>query len=269
MMGAFGSHLIRKSTQVLVGWPNFLRRLQWPAILHLLQPSPDQLVLDLGAGPMQYAMRLARESDARVIAADLNIRAEHANLAMRAGVMPVQANGLALPFSDRTFDRILMSSLLHMVPDPVALLNECRRVLKPDGQLVLSTPNHYQFIPRWLRVLQRLRLSRLLGVPKSHEGLIAQLNHKFQVGGPQGYYSHDQIVTLLERGGFVAQGHVYAPNGCASFLWELAVLGYARFGNAAFHVLFLFYPLGWILEKICKPTEGSEHIVKAYPVNER
>lgn len=252
----------------LVGWPNFLRRLQWRTIRGLLEISVGQRVLDLGAGPMQYAIRLASADGSRVVAADLAIRKDYADLAKSAGVMPVQANGLALPFAERSFDRILMSSLLHMVPDPVSLLEECRRVLKPDGHLVLSAPNHYQFIPRWLRTLGALRLSRPLGLPGSHEELVELLNHKFQVGGPQGYYSRGELVALLAKGGFVVDEHVYAPNRCASFFWELAVMGYARLGNIAYHVLFLLYPFGWILEEVCQPSEGSEHIVKARPNNE-
>lgn len=263
MKASFSYYLLRK----LIGWPNFLRRLQWLSIQPLLGISTDQRVLDLGAGPMQYAIRLASAGCGFVVAADLAIRSDHAKLARKSGVMPVQANGLGLPFADQMFDRVLMSSLLHMVPDPVGLLVECRRVLKPDGYLVLSVPNHYQFIPRWLLLLQPWG-RRTFGLPESPEELVARLNQQFNVGGTQGYYSRSELNALLKQGGFVIDEHIYAPNRQASILWELAILSYARWGNIAFHILYLFYPLGWILERTCKASEGSEHIVKARPINE-
>ena len=162
-----------------------------------------------------------------------------------------------------------MSSLLHMVPDPIVLLQECRRVLKPNGYLILSVPNHYQFVPRWLGFLRSLGLRRPLNLPESHGELVASLNKKFQVGGPLGYYKLGELNALLEQGGFVTDQHVYAPSRCASFLWELAVLGYLRLGNLAFHALFLLYPLGWIAERTCSSIEeGSEHIVRVCSKNE-
>lgn len=47
-----------------------------------------------------------------------------------------------LPFPDRTFDGVLCCELLeHVTADPVAMLSEIHRVLKPQGWLVLTTPN--------------------------------------------------------------------------------------------------------------------------------
>lgn len=47
---------------------------------------------------------------------------------------------MALPFDDGSFDLVIHSDTLEHVPDPVAGLRECRRVLSPRGRLCFSIP---------------------------------------------------------------------------------------------------------------------------------
>lgn len=54
--------------------------------------------------------------------------------------MPVQlvdAGGEHLPFDDASFDTVLCTLVLCTVRDPVAVLAEARRVLKPTGELLV------------------------------------------------------------------------------------------------------------------------------------
>lgn len=46
-----------------------------------------------------------------------------------------------LPFRDGQFDLLLMSEIVEHVAAPPLLLAECRRVLRPGGAIVLTTPN--------------------------------------------------------------------------------------------------------------------------------
>jgi len=57
-----------------------------------------------------------------------------------------------LPFSDATFDLVVAKDLLEHLLAPERLLAEMRRVLKPEGRLVLSIPNHF-YLPFRLRIL--------------------------------------------------------------------------------------------------------------------
>jgi len=46
----------------------------------------------------------------------------------------------AIPESDASFDAILCSEVLEHVPDPVKVLDEFERLLKPGGTLILTAP---------------------------------------------------------------------------------------------------------------------------------
>lgn len=47
----------------------------------------------------------------------------------------------ALPFADNSLDGILMSGLLHHLPNPAACIGEVYRVLKPGGSFMAFDPN--------------------------------------------------------------------------------------------------------------------------------
>ena len=43
-----------------------------------------------------------------------------------------------MPFGDGTFDLVISSNTLHLTEDPVRMLNEVDRVLKPEGRIFMS-----------------------------------------------------------------------------------------------------------------------------------
>ncbi len=47
-----------------------------------------------------------------------------------------------LSFEDNTFDAAIISNALHIVPDPVKVLRDISRVLKPKGLLIAPTYSH-------------------------------------------------------------------------------------------------------------------------------
>ena len=47
-----------------------------------------------------------------------------------------------LPYADKSFDVVIVSSALHIVPEPEKALRELRRVLKDDGVLIAPTFTH-------------------------------------------------------------------------------------------------------------------------------
>lgn len=51
-----------------------------------------------------------------------------------------------LPFEDSTFDGVVLKDLLEHVDDPVALVRETRRVLKPGGRVFASSPDAQRWV---------------------------------------------------------------------------------------------------------------------------
>ena len=55
-----------------------------------------------------------------------------------SGSVDVVGDARNMPFSDASMDVILITQVLEHVPEPIAVISEIRRVLKPGGTLLLS-----------------------------------------------------------------------------------------------------------------------------------
>lgn len=112
-----------------------------PAVLDLLGDVDGADVLDAGCGPGLYAEELVRRG-ARVTAVDGS--AEMVRLARtRLGASArVEQGDLGEPLgwlATESQDIALMALVLHHLDDRVATYRELRRVLRPEGRLVVST----------------------------------------------------------------------------------------------------------------------------------
>lgn len=97
-----------------------------------------QRVLDVGCGSGYIAHHLSALLGAPVTGTDVAAQAE-------ARIAYQRFDGRALPFGDGAFDVVLFCYVLHHARDAGALLGEARRVLKPDGRLII-----YEDTPRGL-----------------------------------------------------------------------------------------------------------------------
>jgi SAM-dependent methyltransferase len=60
----------------------------------------------------------------------------------RIGIDPLMGDQVSSPldFSDGYFDYVTMLAVIEHITNPVILLEECARILKPGGRLILTTP---------------------------------------------------------------------------------------------------------------------------------
>lgn len=106
-------------------------------------------VLDAGCGGGGMPLSLAEEAS-RVVGIDLSDRFINAGtkLATEMGLQNLtfaQADGMALPFGDRSFDLVLSHAVIEHVADASLYLRECARVLEPGGWMYLSTAPYLSF----------------------------------------------------------------------------------------------------------------------------
>ena len=116
------------------------------AMLHWLAESrahlvpqatrPDSLLLDLACGGGLLAPHLAGKGHRHV---GLDLSPTALPQARDHGVVPVRGDVLRLPFADEVADVVVAGEVLEHVQEPLELVAEACRVLRPGGVLVLDT----------------------------------------------------------------------------------------------------------------------------------
>lgn len=117
-------------------------------------------VLEVGAGSGEFPAYLARAYPiTEFVATDFSQVAVD-NSRERASRIPnlrvETADAQALPFGSEAFDVVISCEMLEHLPDPQRAVREMARVLRPNGTLLLTTPN-YISLSGLHRVYSRLR----------------------------------------------------------------------------------------------------------------
>lgn len=143
------THHLRKPFSSLHETPAMLA--SYGVVLQMLQPRPDQVVVDFGCGTgwLSHAMALmgCRAIGLDISEAALNIArdatAAHPYLRDRPVTFLRIGDG-KIPLEDESVDRLVCFDSFHHVADQAVWLSEFYRVLKPGGRAAFNEPgpNH-------------------------------------------------------------------------------------------------------------------------------
>lgn len=97
-------------------------------------------VLDVACGEGYGAAALAKAGAASVIGVDVSAEA-CAHARRKYGVDARPGDALDIPLPPGSVDVVVSFETIEHVADPGAFLDQCARVLAPEGTLIVSTPN--------------------------------------------------------------------------------------------------------------------------------
>ena len=147
-------------------YDRFMRkdRAAYEKLYELIRPVVKaRTVLELAAGTGLIAKNIVRSashievtdaSEEMIAEAKRNNRSAKLHFSVR--------DMFCLPYADKSFDVVIVSNALHIVPQPEKALAEIRRVLKDDGVLIAPTFTHGNST---LRGRLKLFFMKLVGFP--------------------------------------------------------------------------------------------------------
>jgi SAM-dependent methyltransferase len=143
---------------------------------------PPARALEIGPGSGIY-LALLSELAEMVVASDIEavfLERARAISARRANIEVVLDDIVASRLEDESFDLVLCSEVIEHIPDPGAALASMRRILRPGGRLILSTPHRFSplelagrvaFLPGVVDVVRRIYREPIL--PTGHISLMS------------------------------------------------------------------------------------------------
>jgi ubiquinone/menaquinone biosynthesis C-methylase UbiE len=111
----------------------------------VLRPQPGEALLEIGVGTGYYSLDLAGWIAPAGTLELFDLQQEFLDHVMRVAgergltnLVPTRGDATQLPFEDASIDAVVLTAVLGEIPDAAAALREIRRVLKPDGRLVVG-----------------------------------------------------------------------------------------------------------------------------------
>ncbi len=111
----------------------------------ILRPEPGERLLEIGVGTGYYSLDLAEWVAPTGKLELFDLQQEFLDHVMRGAgdrgltnLVPTQGDATALPYEDASMDAVIVTAVLGEIPDAAAALREIRRVLKPDGRLIVG-----------------------------------------------------------------------------------------------------------------------------------
>ena len=110
-------------------------------VAELSSNAHHPVVVDLGCGNGALTARVAAAASAQK-AVGVDVVQENAFALKQAGLLPVLSDlDRGVPLRNECADLVVLSHIIEHVADTDGLVQECYRILKPGGTLIVATPN--------------------------------------------------------------------------------------------------------------------------------
>ncbi|MFI9270125.1 class I SAM-dependent methyltransferase [Kitasatospora sp. NPDC052896] len=187
----------------------------------LLELRPGQRVLEIGPGTGLQSLRIAPRLGPGGRLDIVDIQQEMLDHVMlRAGrlgidtIVPTCADAHALPFPDEVFDAAYLVTALGEIPDPKVALAELRRVVHPEGRVVVGEFFDRHQIRRSTLAHRAnaagMHVTRLLGPPFAYYALLRPCGSTHEGSPPEATETPAASFPALEA--FSGRG-VGTPSG--------------------------------------------------------
>ncbi len=138
---------------VLKGFHRLTNFMVRPLVVDLPAGRPGKL-LDVGCGDGEF-VRAAGDRGWNAEGVDFDPGS--VEFARGRGLNVHLGSLVSQDFEAEQFDAIVMNHVVEHLSDPIAVLQECHRILKPGGRLILATPNvgsqfHRKFGKYWIHL---------------------------------------------------------------------------------------------------------------------
>lgn len=125
-------------------------------------PVSDGKLLEIGCGS-GWSTLMFKNAGLNVTGMDLHSGPLEA-AAFDSSLNYLQGDSQKIPFPDSQFDAVSMHDVLEHVPNPALALEECFRVIKSGGRLIIVGPNLLSFLTNFyfsvIVTVQKIRIGR-------------------------------------------------------------------------------------------------------------
>ena len=158
------------------------------AFVRLSGLAPGARVADLGCGSGAFTHLLARKGYA-CVGLDISPKLVEVGRRKYPDVEFIEGDVEHLPFPDASLDGILLSAIVHHLPDPSRCAAEVFRVLRPGGRFMAFDPNRLNPF-MWLYRDRASPFYSSVGVTENERPVLAQA-----------------VAAVFQRAGFTVSSH--------------------------------------------------------------
>lgn len=167
----------------------------------VINPADEVLIVGAGTGLDLEFM----PADCHIIATDITpamiSQTLKKNILLKRNLKAEVMDGQQLNLPDGSVDKIILHLILAVIPDPVACLKECERVLKPGGRITIFD----KFVSRgralsfWRKFFNPVTNLLFSNITRRFESIVSETGLIIESDVPADFNGNFRIIRLLKR----------------------------------------------------------------------